>query len=143
MDDGEHLLLEFNNSHEVDDNKRKIIVGARLRCLEIDISHLPLNVEELKKFITESYDKRQWIVDSPIIKRGDSTKIGRYVRNPIYEKTRDMLKEIFDNGTIIIKKNFLRPGSIDEPLNIRDIGYDRCEVNKRYLGYKCDLFLFL
>lgn len=65
-----------------------------------------------------------------------------YGRNSMYEKTRDILKEIFDEGTIIIHPysgSFNHP---DKPFDLRHYGYDVCEFNTKYRGFKSDLLLF-
>ena len=54
----------------------------------------------------------------------------------MYEKTRDILKEIFDKGTITIHPY---PNS---SFNLRNLGYDICEVNTKFLGFKSDLLLY-
>ena len=65
-----------------------------------------------------------------------------YGRNPLYENLRDFLKEIFDNGTIIIHPYYTSSYHPDKPFDLRQIGYDVCEVNTKYRGFKSDLLLF-
>ncbi len=56
----------------------------------------------------------------------------------MYEKTKDILKDIFDNGTIII-----HPHGLHKSFDLRQLGYDVCEINKRYQGFKSDLLLYI
>lgn len=60
----------------------------------------------------------------------------------MYEKTRDILKEIFDEGTITIHPYVMSYYYPDKPFDLRQIGYDVCEVNTKYRGFKSDLLLF-
>ena len=141
MDNGERLLIEFMVSHKVDGKKRQTIVDNHLKCIEIDINYQALDLAELKEFLTGSADDRKWIVSMPPPTKhaGESFSYGR---NPMYEKTRDILKEIFDEGTITIHPyfaSFLHP---DKSYDLRKIGYDVCEVNTKYRGFKSDLLLF-
>ena len=65
-----------------------------------------------------------------------------YRRNPMYEKTRDILKDIFDKGTITIHPPSTSYLLSEKPFNLRQIGYDVCEVNTKYRGFKSDLLLY-
>lgn len=101
MDNGERLLIEFLVSHKVDGKKRQTIVDNHLKCIEIDINYQALDRAKLKEFLTDTADDRKWIVSMPQSQKpmGESFSYGR---NPLYENARDFLKEIFDEGTIII-----------------------------------------
>lgn len=55
----------------------------------------------------------------------------------MYDKTRDIIKDIFDNGTIII-----HPHGPYKSFDLRQLGYDVCEINKRFRGFKSDLLLY-
>lgn len=141
MDNGERLLIEFRVSHKVDGKKRQTIVDNHLKCIEIDINYQTLDRIQLKEFLTDTADDRKWIVSIPSLQKptGDSFSFGK---NPMYEKTRDILKEIFDKGTIIIHPyctSFYHP---DNPFDLRQLGYDVCEVNTKYHGFKSDLLLY-
>lgn len=141
MNNGERLLIEFYVSHKVDGKKRKIIVDNHLKCMEIDINYQALDKKELKDFLCCSDEDRKWIVSMPPPPKstGESNSYGR---NPMYEKTRDILKEIFDDGSITIHPytaSFLHPNNA---FDLRQIGYDVCEVNTRYRGFKSDLLLY-
>ena len=141
MDNGERLFIEFLVSHKVDGKKRQIIVDNHLKCIEIDINYQAIDRIQLKEFLTNTADDREWIVSIPSLQKptGDSFSFGK---NPMYEKTRDILKEIFDKGTIIIHPyctSFYHP---DNPFDLRQLGYDACEVNTKYHGFKSDLLLY-
>ena len=142
MDNGERLLIEFYVSHKVDGKKRKIIVDNHLLCIEIDINFQVLDKTELKEFLTGSYEDREWVVSMP--SKPESKRASFiYRRNPIYERTRDILKGIYDGGTITIHPFAFSRSMDDKQFDLRQFGYDVCEVvNKKYRGVKSDLLLF-
>lgn len=141
MDNGEGLLIEFYVSHKVDGKKRQIIVDNHLKCIEIDINYQALDKAELKEFLTGTDEDRKWIVSMPPPPKSKGESFS-YGRNPMYEKTRDILKEIFDEGTITIHPYAMSYYHPDKPFYLRQIGYDVCEVNTNYRGFKSDLLLF-
>ena len=141
MDNGERLLIEFYVSHKVDGKKRQIIVDNHLKCIEIDINYQALDKAKLKEFLTGTDEDRKWIVSMPPPPKSKEESFS-YGRNRIYEKTRDILKEIFDEGTITIHPYAMSYYHPDESFNLRKIGYDVCEVNTKYRGFKSDLLLF-
>ena len=75
----------------------------------------------------------------PPKKAGESFSYGR---NPLYEKTRDALKEAFDEGTLLIHPFQYSLSHQDQPFDLRKWGYDVCEVNTKYRGFKSDLLLY-
>ena len=136
MDNGERILIEFYVSNKVDQKKRQIIVNNRLKCIEVDIKYQALNKAVLKKFLTGTDEDRKWIVETQQSTKPErSSKSSR--RDPMYDKTRDILKEIFDNRTIII-----HPHHSNNSFDLRELGYDVCEVNTRFRGFKSDLLLY-
>lgn len=141
MDNGERLLIEFYVSHKADGKKRQIIVDNHLKCIEIDINYQALDKAELKEFLTGTDEDRKWIVSMPPPHKSKGESFS-YGRNPMYEKTRDILKEIFDGGTITIHPYAMSYYHPDKPFDLRQIGYDVCEVNTKYRGFKSDLLLF-
>ena len=91
-------------------------------------------------FLTQSTEDRKWVVSVP----PSSPKPGQsslYVRNPIYEETRDALKEVFDEGTLVIYPYQVLSYK-GKAFDLRDLGYDVCEVNTKYRGFKSDLLLY-
>ena len=141
MDNGERLLIEFLVSHKVDGKKRQTIVDNHLKCIEIDINYQALDRAELKEFLTGSTEDRKWIVSMPPPpkKAGESFSYGR---NPLYEKTRDALKEVFDEGTLLIHPFQYSLSHQDQIFDLRKWGYDVCEVNTKFRGFKSDLLLY-
>ena len=141
MENGERLLIEFYVSHKVDGKKRQVIVDNHLKCIEIDINYQALDKQELKEFLCGSDEDRKWIVSMPPPPNpaGESFSYGR---NPMYEKTRDILKEIFDEGTITIHPFASSFSQMNKPFDLRKVGYDVCEVNTRWRGFKSDLLLY-
>lgn len=136
MDNGERLLIEFRVSHKIDAKKRQTIVDNHLKCIEIDINYQSLYRAELKEFLTGSSDDREWIVSMPPPQKTVERTVS-CGRNPMYEKARDILKEIFDEETITI-----HPCRHDRAFDLRQFGYDVCEVGTKYRGFKSDLLLF-
>lgn len=136
MENGERLFIEFYVSHKVDAKKRQIIVDNRLKCIEIDIKYQALNKTELKKYLTNTDKGRKWIVASPQLSKSKS-KSSSSRKDPMYEKTRDILKDIFDKGTIIIHPHFHNVS-----YDLRKLGYDVCETNTKIQGFKSDLLLY-
>ena len=141
MDNGERLLIEFYVSHKVDGKKRQIIVDNHLKCIEIDINYQALDKVKLKEFLTGTDEDRKWIVSMPPPPKSKEESFS-YGRNRMYEKARDILKEIFDEGTITIHPYAMSYYHPDKPFDLRKIGYDVCEVNTKYRGFKSDLLLF-
>lgn len=141
MDNGERLLIEFLVSHKVDGKKRQIILDNHLKCIEIDINYLALDRAELKEFLTGSTADRKWIVSMPPPpkKAGESFSYGL---NPLYEKTRNAIKEAFDKGTLLIHPFQYSLSRQNQTFDLRKWGYDVCEVNTKYRGFKSDLLLY-
>ena len=119
FDNGKRLLIEFYVSHKVDSKKRQIIVENNLKCIEIeiDIKYKALNKDELKKFLTNSDKGRKWIVVTPQMSESKGASNGSK-RDPMYETTRDIIKNIFDKGTIIIHPHH------SVSYDLRQFGYD-------------------
>lgn len=141
MENGERLLIEFYVSHKVDSKKRQVIVDNHLKCIEIDINYQALDKEKLKEFLCGSDKDRKWIDSMPTQPKAAGESFS-YGRNPMYEKTRDILKTIFDEGTIIIHPYASSFFHQNKPFDLRQIGYDVCEVNTRSRGLKTDLLLY-
>ena len=141
MDNGERLLIEFYVSHKVDGKKRQIIVDNHLKCIEIDINYQSLDKAELKQFLTRTDEDRKWIVSMPpaLKSKGESVSYGR---NPMYEKARDILRDFFEEGAITIYPYDTPYYHPNKPFNLRQFGYDVCEVNTKYRGFKSDLLLY-
>lgn len=92
-------------------------------CIEIDINYQELDREELKRFLTDSTEDREWVKPkaAPFNPKGD----GGYIRYALYDKARDRLKYIFDKGPFYIGGcSELRYKTFD----IKQYGYDTCEV---------------
>ena len=136
MENGERLIIEFCVSHKVDERKRQIIVENHLKCIEIDISYESLDKEDLRHFLSDSAEDRNWII-SVVPKRpiSDESFSGYYSRDPIYAEIRDKLKKMFDQKTL-----FIQP--YGELFDLRAYKYDVCEVNTKFKGFKSDLLLY-
>lgn len=136
MENGERLLIEFYVTHKVDSEKRKIILDNNLKCLEIYINYQAPDKAELKRFLCDSDQEREWIESTPThVPSGKSTS---YSRDPMYNKVRDILKSIFDEGTIIIHPF----DNTSKGYDLRQFGYDECHVNTKWKGFKSDLLLY-
>ena len=57
--DGLRWAIEVRNTHEVNDTKTAKLVESNITCLEIDVREQKL--EDLKSFILESAENREWI----------------------------------------------------------------------------------
>lgn len=77
--------IEIRNTHEVDDNKFVKLKESEITCLEIDVSDISL--DDLKRFLLESVDCREWInnpnYDLQIEKRKE-VLFKKYENNPNY-----------------------------------------------------------
>lgn len=140
LSNGERIFIEFLVSHKIDNKKRKTIVDNKLNCIEIDINYQALDKNELIDFLTKSSEDRRWITSTPPPPNGSDSY--SYGRNPIYAKTRDILKEIFDEKTLIIHPHQYSLTKPNRAFDLRKYGYDVCEVNTQYRGFKSDLLLF-
>ncbi len=58
-DDGMRWCIEIRNTHKIDDTKKAKLIESGITCLEIDISEQKL--ENLKSFLLESEENREWI----------------------------------------------------------------------------------
>lgn len=57
--DGMRWIIEIRNTHEVDEAKKAKLIESIITCLEIDVREQTL--ENLKSFILESAENREWI----------------------------------------------------------------------------------
>ena len=146
MENGERLLVEFVVSHKVEGKKRQIIIDNHLKCIVIDLNYQLLDKEELRKFITKSKDFRYWVtpVQSVQYKPNSSGSSGTSPRNPVYGVIRDRLKRIYDQETLRFhplksSKNQCTIDSSDMVLDLKELGYDVCDMHFKYRGLKHDL----
>ena len=108
-EDGLRWIIEIRNTHEVDESKKAKLIESNITCLEIDVREQTL--ENLKSFILESEEKREWInnpiYDAQIVeaKRKRVSKVENYFLScteltfPAYED--------YDSGKISIKEAFV------------------------------------
>lgn len=134
MDDGTRLLIECLVTHKVAEKKYNTILENNLLCLEVDLNMLELDKEVIRDFLTKDSGYRKWVVKR---EEKDSTdRIGSYYqRNPKFDKVKQILKEIFDNDALIIKDD-------NNSYNLKKIGYDKCETNSDFRGFKTDLLIY-
>lgn len=137
MPNGERLLIEFNFAHKVDNEKRKIIVDNHLKCIEIDIKYQADEKKELREFLVGSTEDRHWLVElpPPPPPKGESFSIS-YPRKPIFDQTRSILKEVFENKSLRITPRW------GLSFDLKQYGYDTCEIGAKYRGFKADLLLY-
>lgn len=82
-EDGSRWIIEIRNTHEVDEAKRAKLIESNITCLEIDVREQTL--ENLKSFILESSENREWInnpnYDAQIVeaKRKRVSKVEKYL----------------------------------------------------------------
>lgn len=149
MPGGRRLLIECLVTHKVDDKKYRTIIENGLLCVEINLRYFELDKEYLREFLTQDTERRQWI--SLREKKKSSNGFGfPQQRNPRFDKVRDMLKRAFDNGSLCIQRrniynnyDYLYYGYYEDiTYNLRELGYDTCEVDANFRGVKHDLMLF-
>lgn len=80
---GLRWFIEIRNTHEVDEAKRAKLIESNITCLEIDVREQTL--ENLKLFLLESTENREWI------------------NNPIYDKK---IEDLYREKVSIIVKQF-------------------------------------
>ena len=114
-EDGFRWFIEIRNTHEVDEPKKAKLIESNITCLEIDVREQTL--ENLKSFILESAEKREWInnpnYDAQIVeaKRKRVSKVEKYVLScteltiPEYED--------YDSRKIVVKDAFLLSKTTD------------------------------
>lgn len=108
-EDGLRWIIEIRNTHEVDEAKKAKLIESNITCLEIDVREQTL--ENLKFFILESTENREWInnpnYDAQIdeAKRKRLSKMEKYLLScteltiPAYED--------YDSRKITIKEAFV------------------------------------
>lgn len=148
MENGERLFIEFLVSHKVDERKRKVIIDNHLKCIEIDINFLALDKAELYEFLTQSNEYREWVKTLPPLQNESDKASFCYptTRKPVYGVARDMLKRIFDENTLYLHpykqyENHFSMFNTDVIFDLRELGYDVCDVHTKFRGFKCDLLL--
>lgn len=146
MGSGERLLIEFLVSHKVIGKKRQTIIDNHLKCVEIDLNYQLLDKEELHNFLTNSKEYRYWVtpVQSIQYKPDSSGSSGTSPRNPVYGVICDRLKGIYDQETLRFhplksSKNQYTIDSNDMVLDLKELGYDVCDMHFKYRGLKHDL----
>lgn len=146
LENGERLFIEFLVNHKVDEKKRQIIIDNHLKCIEIDINFLALDKTELREFLTQSNEYREWIKPLQSVQT-DSDKASfccPSTRKPVYGVARDMLKRIFDDNTLYLHpykqyENHFSMFNTDIIFDLRELGYDVCDVHTKFRGFKSDL----
>lgn len=146
LENGERLLVEFLVSHRVDEKKRQVIIDNHLKCVEIDINYQALDKADLREFLTNSKEDREWVRPLQIVPKKEERLTYPSTRNPVYGQARDILKSIYDQKTLLLHPyleypdNYSMFGS-DTTIDLRELGYDVCEVHTKYRGFKSDLLL--
>lgn len=108
-EDGLRWIIEIRNTHEVNEAKKAKLIESNITCLEIDVREQTL--ENLKSFILESTENREWVnnpnYDAQIVeaKRKRVSKVEKYLLScteltiPAYED--------YDSRKITIKEVFV------------------------------------
>lgn len=108
-EDGLRWIIEIRNTHKVDELKKAKLIESNFTCLEIDVREQTL--ENLKSFILESTENREWInnpnYDAQIVEanRKRVSKVEKYLLScteltiPAYEN--------YDRKKISIKESFV------------------------------------
>ena len=139
-EDGERLLIEFLVSHKVDGEKRKVIIDNNLKCIELNLNYQLLDENELREFLINSHEDREWVEQVKNILNNTKSS-GPYRRNPIYGQVRDMFKDIYDEETIRFhpyqssKDQFVIDNN-EMVLDLKEMGYDVCDVHFIFRGLR-------
>ena len=112
--DGLRWIIEIRNTHEVDESKKAKLIESNITCLEIDVREQTL--ENLKSFILESAESREWInnpnYDAQIneAKRKRVSKVENYLLGcpdltiPAYEDY-DSKRITIKNASVLLKND--------------------------------------
>ena len=87
--DGLRWFVEIRNTHEVDERKRNKLIESDITCLEIDVREQTL--ENLKSFLLDSADSREWL-NNPIYEK----RVTEINRNRVSE----IVKRLIDNPVL-------------------------------------------
>lgn len=149
MEDGRRLLIECFVTHKVSEKKYRTIIDNNLLCIEINLNWLEVDKEVLRNFLTQESDDRKWII---LREQKIATGLGSaYSKNPRYDKARDILKAAFDNNKMAIEQLidhtnysglYYYRNIEHKPYLLSQYGYDVCEVDTRFRGFKTDLLLY-
>ena len=146
MENGERLVIEFLVNHKVDEKKRQVIIDNHLKCIEIDVNFLALDKTELCEFLTQSNEYREWVKPLQPVQKESDKALFCYpsTRKPVYGIARDMLKRIFDDNTLYLHpykqyENHCSMFNTDAIFDLRELGYDVCNVHTKFRGFKSDL----
>lgn len=98
--DGSRWFIEIRNTHEVDEAKRAKLIESNITCLEIDVREQTL--ENLKSFLLESAENREWINNPIYIKQ-----IEEIYRKKVSEIVKQFVEkpELHPQGDIISLQN--------------------------------------
>lgn len=151
MPDGRRLLIECLVTHKVDGKKYRTIIDNGLLCVEINMKWYELDKKVLREFLTQDTDRRQWITLRE--RKNPSGDFGSfYQRNPRFDKAKGLLKDAFYYGKLSIRRQIIHQyydyryyytsRVEDKCYNLRELGYDTCEVDANFRGIKHDLLLF-
>ena len=135
LNDGRRILIEFLVTHKVTHKKYDSIIENNLLCVEFDLNWLELDEIVLKNFLTREKNDRKWIVKREERESSEGFSSGNQ-RNPRFDKAKDILKKAFDNNELsiqpLLKSRFF----------LSKFGYDICEVDANFRGFKTDLLLY-
>lgn len=89
--DGLRWFVEIRNTHAVDEAKRAKLIASNITCLEIDVRERTL--EELKSFLLESIESREWI---------NNPNYDLLIANEKRRKVSLVEKLLFDNQKFVV-----------------------------------------
>lgn len=141
MQNGETILIEFFVTHKVSGKKRNVILQNNLKCIEIDLNFVRMDMFLMSSFLTKNANHRKWITQAEERHVGNGQS-STSQRNPLHLKTIDFLKNKFENETIKIIMSKLPIGSrtfVRNTYDLKVLGYDVCE----YPSYRKSFDLLL
>ena len=150
---GLHWFIEIRNTHEVDETKKAKLIESEITCLEIDVRQQKL--ENLKSFLLESAESREWInnpnYESRIeeAKRNIVSQIERLIIEskeiaiPIYADTETQIISIKENISLSKSEDGLyvrlKVISSDDISYVFEIGsYDIIETTNDLFTHDCN-----
>ena len=137
LPNGERLLIEFRVTHKVDKKKRETIIKNDLKCVEIDLLWQIDEIDELRTFLSQSNNRRWWILPFEKQESTTNTGIGGGSGNQRYTNIQNQIYQLFKDGLLEIQPS--QPGP---SYNLKKLGYDVCEKVTSFRYFKSDLLLY-
>ena len=136
--DGREIIVEFANTHFVDEEKASKIVRIRKACIEIDISGQELDREKLIHFFSSSAVEIYWVINPRLDEKYEKFLEEKKLQEAFELKER-IIKEKLESDQIEKNKIALelRRIQLEKEKNRSDSEkYDRYRFDNRYKLYQ-------